>query len=173
MESAVIVRVELPDALDRLRRRCVHDAGLDMPAHVTMLYPFVEPTGLTTAVRGAVASIASAHASFFFVMSGPEQWPDTVYAAVNPEHRFLGIHDDLALAFPDYPIYGRPGFELIPHVTIAEGEYVGNSEVLDHPAWSSLPPYGSVDELEVIAEGRDGRWRTVWTLPLATPELSF
>ena len=169
MESAVIVRVELPADLDRLRRRCVRDAALGVPAHVTLLYPFVEPAALTADIRRTVDSIASTHSSFSFELSGPLQWPDTVYAAVDPDERFLAIHRDLAAAFPGYPIYGRPGFELIPHVTIAEGDRVGDPATLQDAAWSALPVTRSVEALDVIAQADDGRWEPVWSAPLARP----
>lgn len=169
MESAVIVRVTLPDALDRLRLRCVQHAALRVPAHVTLLYPFVEAAALSTEIRRTIGSIASGHASFSFGLSGPFQWPDTVYAAVDPEEPFLAIHRELAAAFPGYPIYGRPGFELIPHVTIADSQYVDDPSVVGDSSWSDLPVDRSVSGLEVIAEGADQHWRTVWTVPLGTP----
>lgn len=171
MESAVIVRVRLPDALDRLRRQYVSDASLGVPAHVTLLYPFVEPAALTGDVRKTVQSIASGHPAFSFELTGPREWPDTVYAAVEPEERLLAIHRDLTAAFPGYPIYGRPGFQLIPHVTIAESQYVGDPSVLGDPSWSNLPVDRVVTALEVIAEGADQQWRTLWTLPLGQPGL--
>jgi len=99
MESAVIVRVTLPDALDRLRLRCVRDAALGVPAHVTLLYPFVEAAALSTKIRRTIESIASGHPSFSFALSGPFQWPDTVYAAVVPDEALLAIHRELAMAF--------------------------------------------------------------------------
>lgn len=169
MESAVIVRVSLPDALGRLRLRCVRDAGLGVPAHVTLLYPFVEGAALSTEVRRTVESIASGHPSFSFELSGPFQWPDTVYAAVDPDERFLAIHRELAAAFPAYPIYGRPEFELVPHVTIAERQYVDDPSVLGDTSWSDLPVARLVNAVEVIAEGVDQQWRTVWTVPLGEP----
>jgi 2'-5' RNA ligase len=169
MESAVIVRVSLPDALDRLRQRCVRDAVLGVPPHVTLLYPFAEPAALTTNIREAVESIAARYDSFSFRLSGPRRWPDTVYATVEPEERLLAIHRDLAVAFPDFPIYGRPGFQLIPHVTIAESQYVDDPSVLEDPSWTSIPVERVVAALEVIAEGADHRWRTIWTAPLRAP----
>ena len=169
MESAVIVRVMLPDALDRLRKRCVGDAALGVPAHVTLLYPFVDPADLSAETRRTIESIARGHPSFACVLSGPFQWPDTVYAAVDPAERLLAIHRELAASFPDFPIYGRPGFELVPHVTIAEGPYADDHSVLGDVSWSELPVDRPVTELEVIAEGPDQRWRTVWTLPLGAP----
>ena len=165
----MIVRVTLPDALDRLRLRCVRDAALGVAGHVTLLYPFVEAAALSTKIRRTIESIASGHPSFSFVLSGPFQWPDTVYAAVDPDEPFLAIHRELAVAFPGYPIYGRPGFDLIPHVTIAESQYVSDPSVLGDTSWSDLPVDGLVNGLEVIADGADQQWRTVWTVPLGVP----
>lgn len=169
MESAVIVRVMLPDPLDRLRQRCVRDAALGMQAHVTLLYPFVEAAALSKGTRRTIESIASGHRSFRFELSGPFQWPDTVYAAVEPAEHFLAIHRELAAAFPGYPIYGRPGFVLSPHVTIADGQYVDDPSILEDASWSDLPVAGSVTDLEVLAEEADQQWRTVWTVPLGAP----
>ena len=45
-QSAVIVRVRLPGGLERLRRDGVGDADVGVPAHMTMLYPFVAPDRL-------------------------------------------------------------------------------------------------------------------------------
>jgi 2'-5' RNA ligase len=142
-----------------------------VPPHVTLLYPFVEPTALDDRIRGVIASIASRQVPFSFEMSGPERWPDTVYAAVAPAAPFLEIHRDLAAAFPDFPIYGRPGFQLIPHVTIAESQFVDDPSVLGDPSWSDLPADGLVTRLEVIVEGADDQWHTVWTIPLGVPGL--
>ncbi len=167
MESAVIVRVALPKALDDLRLRCVSDARRGVPAHVTLLYPFVEPDALTPDVHQMIASIAAANSSFSFALSGPKRWPDTIYAAVDPNEPFLALHRQLTSAFPGYPIYGRPGFQLVPHVTLAEGECVSDGAIWADPSWSALPIQRSVAAVEVIAEGDGGRWRTVWTLPLA------
>jgi hypothetical protein len=136
---------------------------------VTLLYPFVEPMAIDNRVRGVIASIASRHGPFAFEMSGPEQWPDTVYAAVSPAAAFLEIHGELAAAFPDFPIYGRPGFQLIPHVTIAESEFVDDPSILEDPSWSDLPVGGLVTRLELIVEVADQRWRTDWTVPLGSP----
>jgi len=169
MESAVIVRVTLPEALDRLRLGCVRDAGLGVPAHVTLLYPFVEAAALSTEIRRTIESIASGHPSFSFALSGPFQWPDTVYATVDPGERFLAIHRELTTAFPGYPIYGRAGFELIPHVTIGESQSVDDPSILGDTSWTDLPVDRLATGLEVIAEGADQQWRTVWTLPLGAP----
>jgi 2'-5' RNA ligase len=138
-----------------------------VPAHVTLLYPFVPPEALDRGVRAAVAQVAARHQPFDFALSGPARWPDTIYAAVEPAETFLEIHRELATAFPDFPIYGRPpGFELVPHVTIAHGVFADNPSVGLDPAWSSLPVRRMARALEVIGSDGEGRWRLVWRLAL-------
>ena len=157
----------LPEGLARLRARCVGDAADGVPAHVTLLYPFVGPDTLDRGVRARVASVAARHRPFEFDLSGPFRWPDTIYAGVEPAGTFLAIHRELAAAFPDFPIYGRPpGFELVPHVTVADGPFVDDPSVARDPAWSSVPVRRAARALEVIASDGGGRWRLVWRLTL-------
>jgi 2'-5' RNA ligase len=168
LESAVIVRARLPAALETLRRRGNDNAPRGIPAHVTLLYPFVDPVDLSRAVRSTVAEIAAGQPSFDYRLTGPRLWPDAVYAAVEPDRQFLRLHHDLVRAFPGYSTYGRPGFDLVPHVTVAEGASVGDPAVLAAPAWRALPVRGQATALEVIASDAAGRWRLIWRTPLAT-----
>jgi 2'-5' RNA ligase len=166
MPSAVIVRVELPDGLEALRRRCVANAASGVPAHVTMLFPFVEASGLTSAIEGAVAAVAALHPPIGYRITGPHRWPDAVYAAVEPVEPFVRLQGALAAAFPRYPIYGAPaGFVFIPHITIGDGVEVNEPGTMGDRAWSALPVDAVASRIEVIASD-GGRWQRVWTFPL-------
>jgi 2'-5' RNA ligase len=165
--SAVIIRAHLPDGLERLRRRGVGDALAGLPAHLTMLYPFVEPGRLRADVRRRLASVAARTPPFEYQLTGAATWPDTIYVAVEPIAPFVSLQGRLAEAFPRFPIYGTdPGFAFVPHVTIAEGRPIGDPATLDDPAWRSLPRVGRVASIEVIARPPDAPWRTIWRLPL-------
>ena len=85
--SAVIVRARLPAGLERLRRRSVADAAEGVPAHLTLLYPFVEPRLLDASVRRTIAAVAARHAPFHYRLDRAARWPDTVYVA-SPGHLF-------------------------------------------------------------------------------------
>ena len=164
--SAVIVRARLPKALDQLRRASVGDAAAGVPAHLTMLYPFVAPERLTADVRETVVAVAARHQPFAYRLEDRAVWPDTVYVRVEPEAPFVRLQADLARAFPDFPIYGTDAtFEFVPHVTIAEDTGIGRATDA-HPAWASLPRAGRANAVEVIARGADGRWRLIWRVPL-------
>ncbi len=140
-----------------------------LPAHLTMLYPFVEPARLVvgSALRRRLASVAAATQPFDYELVGAATWPDTIYVAVDPAERFVALQRQLGVAFPDFPIYGTdPGFEFVPHVTIAEGSPIADPVTLEDPAWQALPQLGRAAFIEVIARPADAPWRTIWRLPL-------
>ena len=164
--SAVIVRARLPLGLERLRRRSVADAREGVPAHLTLLYPFVEPSSLDVDVRGMIAAVAARHAPFDYRLDRAGRWPDTIYVAVAPVEPFVALQADLATAFPDYPIYGEPpGFAFVPHVTIAEGSSIDDPATARDPGWTDLPRAARASAIEVIASDGGG-WRLLWRVRL-------
>jgi 2'-5' RNA ligase len=171
MPSAVIVRARLPATLDRLRRASVTDAAAGVPAHATLLYPFVEPAALTPAVRRALADVARRHRAFGYTLRRLAAWSDTLYVAVAPAEPFVRLQRELQRAFPAYPIYGRmDDFEFVPHITIAEGAAAAAVAALrGSPAGRALPPASRAERIEVIATDSAGRWHVVWRIPLAAP----
>jgi len=162
--SALIVRVRLPAPLERRRRQAVPNAADGVPAHATMLFPFVAPERLDGAIRARLAGVAARHGPIAYRLIGPEAWPGVVYAAFDPVAPFVALQADLQAAFPGFPIYG-PDFDLefVPHVTVDEG---GASVPLDDPAWRSLPAAAVAVALEVIARSTTGRWQPVWRIRL-------
>ena len=164
--SAVIVRTRLPDGLERRRRRFATDADRGVPAHLTLLYPFVEPAMLDTPVRRRIAAVAAHHDPFDYRLLCPARWPDVLYVAVEPVERFVALQADLASAFPDHPVYGEPaGFVYIPHVTVAEGPPIEDPTIAAGAAWSALPRPARATAIEIIATD-GGRWRLVWRVRL-------
>ena len=163
----MVVRATLPPALERLRRRSVRDSIEGVPAHLTMLYPFVEPARLGPAVRHRLAQVVAAVPAFEYRLTGRASWPDTVYVAVAPVEPFVELQRALAVAFPDFPLYGADsGFEFVPHVTIAEGPAVEDPRTLADQGWRTLPRAGRALSVEVIARPSRAPWRTIWRLPL-------
>jgi 2'-5' RNA ligase len=167
MPSAVCVRVHLPSGLERLRRRRVANAADGVPAHMTLLHPFVEPDGLGPPVRRRLRDVAATHPPFGYRQSGMAEWPDAIYVAVEPVAPFVRLQHDLQTAFPEWPLYG-PDFDLDfePHITVAHGEGILAPGVREDRAWLALPRPARVSSIDVIATDPVGHWRLVWRIPL-------
>ena len=164
-ESAVVVRLPIPSALEHIRRRHDPVAGVGIPAHVTILYPFVDPLELVGGVRRQLAAIAARHEPFRVRFERVGLWPGVVYLAPEPADRFSRLIDDLVAAFPHHPPYGGAFDEVIPHLTITESAD-SPLDVIAAEAAASLPFERPVTRLEVLVEGPDSRWRAHWRIPL-------
>jgi 2'-5' RNA ligase len=148
----------------------VADAADGLPAHLTLLYPFVGPERFDGRLRAALATLASATPAVDYRLVGAARWPDTVYVAIEPVDPFVALQAELQAAFPEFPIYGRPiGFGFVPHVTVAEGEAIDDAAIRAERAWSALPQTRRAAAIEVIALPPAGRWRPVWRIPLGGP----
>jgi 2'-5' RNA ligase len=167
MPSAVVVRAHLPPGLERLRRRRVRSATVGVPAHTTLLHPFIEPEDLGRPVRRRLREIAADHPPFDYRQDRMAEWPDAIYVAVDPVEPFVRLHRDLQAAFPDWPIYGAGAdFEFEPHITVADRQGRLEPGVREDPAWRDLPRPARAESIDVIATRPDGRWRLVWRIPL-------
>ena len=167
MPAAVVVRAHLPAGLERLRRRCVFSATVGVPAHATLLHPFIEPDGLTRSIRRRLREVAADHRPFDYRLARMAEWPDAIYVAVEPAEPFVRLQRDLQAAFPEWPIYGAGAdFEFEPHITVADRQGKLEPGVREDRSWDALPLPARTEAIDVIATRPDGRWRLVWRIPL-------
>jgi 2'-5' RNA ligase len=163
--SAVIVRVPVPRPLDRLRKQWDRAARLGVPAHVTVLYPFVDPGELTLDIRRELTSVAAHHEPFRVRFERVGRWPAVVFLAPDPAEPLARLTHELAERFPDYPPYGGAFDEVVPHLTVTENAEAP-LDAIAREADEVLPFEHAVTSLAVLVETPDGRWHGHWRLPL-------
>ncbi|HUG47618.1 MAG TPA: 2'-5' RNA ligase family protein [Candidatus Limnocylindria bacterium] len=168
-EGAIIVPVELPVAVRRLRDRMDHAAALGVPAHVTLLFPFVPPDQLDDEGRRKLAGIVAREQAFPFSLARVGRWPDVVYLAPEPDEPFRRLTAALAEAFADYPPYEGVHDEVVPHVTIVESPRPDYLAAAEHALPAMLPIRDVAREAWVIGHPPGQPWRTHLRLPLGAP----
>jgi 2'-5' RNA ligase superfamily protein len=167
LESAIVVRIALPPALERLRHRSTQVAAWGVPAHVTILYPFVPPALLSPSIRDAVARMASAEDRFTVRFEHVRRWPGVVWLAPEPAAPFARLTAAARAAFPGYPPYAGTIDEPTPHLSIAEGDAIDAEAAAVHAAANPhLPFERTISAVTVIAQEPSGRWRVKWRLSL-------
>jgi 2'-5' RNA ligase len=167
-ESAIIVPVNVPVAVSRLRERMDPSAGDGVPAHVTLLYPFMPPSELKDDVRRRVEEIVAQERSFPFVLRSVGRWPNVVYLEPDPAEPFRRLTHALAEAFPDYPPYEGVHEDVIPHLTIATDVPEDYFDAAEHALPALLPIRDVCREAWLIGHTPEQSWHTLWRLPLAT-----
>jgi 2'-5' RNA ligase len=163
--SAIVVRVPLPRPMAQLRKHWDWAAGVGVPPHVTILFPFLPVGRLEPDVRREIATIAAAHDPFDVRFARVGRFPGVVFLAPEPSKPFARLTAALVARYPDFPPYGGVFDEVIPHLTITESEDAPFDAIAARAA-GALPFRHHVSALEALVEGAEGRWHTRWRIPL-------
>jgi 2'-5' RNA ligase superfamily len=172
-ETAVLVPVpEAERVVSPHRSRLDGAAALGVPAHVTVLFPFVPPPSITPGVVDALAT-AVATVSAFGCEFGATSWfgEDVLYLAPRPDEPFRALTRAVCAAFPGYLPYGGAFADTIPHLTIGERPAGGVAELraAEAAVVPLLPVRSRVDRVWLMAGSAvPGSWRTLTELPLAS-----
>jgi 2'-5' RNA ligase len=159
IQSALIVSVEIPQRIERIRQRHVQVARSGVPAHVTILFPFAVPSTLGARDLASVARIAGDTPAFPVRFARVARFEGALWLDPVPVEPFRSLIRAAAAAFPAYPPYGGiHAADPVPHLTIALGT-AATFDGLQAEVEAHLPFDVLVEAIELIVEGHDGRWR--------------
>jgi 2'-5' RNA ligase len=151
-----------------------HRAVLDtasakgVPAHITVLYPFLAPEQIDDAVLTAVQEEVSAVPAFDARLTRVAWFDDSViYLHPEPGRPFRQLTAALWRRFPGCPPYGGAHTDVIPHLTIGHD---APADVLAAAATSvaaHLPITSRITSVRLLA-GSDApaSWHTLAAFPL-------
>ena len=168
-ESAFIVRVpEAEPHVSHYREQYDSSARLGVPAHITVLYPFMSPELITVPILEQVRASLSDARGFDFRLTHVGRFPGVVYLAPEPDEPFASLTRAIAQAFPAYPPYRGQHAAVVPHLTVAQVDESKQGEITTGLE-SSLGKSGSIashcSEL-VLIENSTGRWEPMHVLRL-------
>jgi 2'-5' RNA ligase len=169
-ESAIIVPVSVPVALARLRDRMDPSAADGVPAHVTLLDPFMSPEALKDDVRRTIERIVAREPSFSVSFRSVARWPNVVYLPPEPADPFKRLTAALAAEYPDYPPYEGAHADVVPHMTVAQDVPDDYYAAAEHALPALLPVRDTVREAWLIGHLPDQPWHTLWRLPFGKPQ---
>ncbi len=171
--SAFVVKVPAAEALaGDLRRRFDATVALGVPAHITVLVPFMDPAHVTPDVLARAQLALARTASFAFSLGRVGRFPETAYLAPEPAAPFIAMTLALVDAFPGFLPYGGAHEGIVPHLSVAHGDARHAEEAaaaLQAHLGTSGPVHATCTQVTLI-ENTSGRWQDmhVFTLPTAT-----
>jgi 2'-5' RNA ligase superfamily len=167
--TAIVVPVlEASAVADRWRRAYTDDGAAGMPAHVTLLYPFVDDGALMEERVTEVREIAGRFPAFDFGLARFGEFPDeppVLYLAPEPAEPFAALTRALTAAFPEHPPYGGAFAEVVPHLTLSWDEAAPLEEIRAAVA-PTLPIAARAGEAWLMRL-EHGRWTAHARAPLA------
>jgi 2'-5' RNA ligase len=163
-ETALICRVpESERFIARYRERFDPSARRNVPAHVTILYPFMAPQDVDAGVLAQLADIARSIPRFQYRLGELRRFPVALYIAPQPDSGFAALIDAVWRTFPDFPPFEGKFPVVVPHVTVAHGDEPQLCEI-EVELRIALASAGGVlarcDEM-VLIENSSGRWEEV------------
>jgi 2'-5' RNA ligase len=175
-QTALIVPVpEAEPAVGRVRAALDRSAGWGVPAHVTVLFPFLPPERVTDEVVAAVGEVVASVPRFEVTFARVDWFgTDAVWLAPEPDDGFRALTGAVWRRFPETPPYGGIHDDVIPHLTIGHGHPLRVLRAAAEEVSGRLPVTATVDRVLLIAGSTGpGSWRTLHELALgratATP----
>lgn len=158
--TALIVAVpEAEEAVGALRLEHDWSASVGVPAHVTILFPFLPPERIN---EDALRALFASQPAFDFTLDRIERFDNgLVWLHPEPSEPFGELTALVTGVWPDYPPYEGTIDVVIPHVTVSE-DPLDDLDV-------ELPIASRASHVTLIEEAEPGgRWTTRLLLPLAT-----
>jgi 2'-5' RNA ligase len=174
-ETALLVPVPAAEPVVGRHRARLHLAASDgVPAHITVLYPFLPTAQITASLLGSLGGLFAAVATFEFTLDRVD-WFDEAVVWLGPHDPapFTALTDLVFAAFPACPPYGGQHAEVIPHLTIGHSGSRQDLRAAADSVRAGLPVRAAAAEVILMAgprpgsaDIRPGQWRNIANFPL-------
>jgi 2'-5' RNA ligase len=122
-QTALLATVDEAEPLvGHWRRRFDSSAAAGVPAHVTVLIPFLDIERIDDAVIGDLGALIGARSPFTVRFSECRRFPEVLYLAPAPDQPFRALTEAIVTRWPETPPYGGRFTEIIPHLTVAHDQ---------------------------------------------------
>jgi 2'-5' RNA ligase len=156
-ESGIVVPVHAAEPLvAHWRTRWDPAADLGVPAHVTLLGPFLPPpvpAADVEALHAFFATVAPCEVTYASVGRFPG---GVLYLAPSPAGFFVGLTERLAEAWPQCPPYGGAYDTVVPHLTLCDGAPPEECDAAAVEVTPALPLVARASEAWLMAQAEPG-----------------
>lgn len=165
-QSGLIVRVtEAEPVVGAWRDRLDPSARAGVPAHVTVLFPFLDAGRIDKEVIASIGEVLGEHRSFQARFDRCGRFPGVLYLAPDLGDHFQRLTEAIAGRWPEYPPFGGQFAEVVPHLTVAQGQDEAVMEMVEMDLRAALPVVAQVSSVDLfVQDGR--RWRSRAAFPL-------
>ncbi len=175
-ESALLIAVPAAEpAVGEYRARLDPSARAGVPAHLTVLYPFLAPPLIDDAVLASLAALFAAVPAFAFTLDRVGWFGDeVVWLGPRDARPFRALTALAWEAFPAWAPYGGRHADLVPHLTIGQHGDVAALRAAQAAVRPYLPVEATAAEVTLMAGpppgapgAPPGQWRALAAFPLA------
>jgi 2'-5' RNA ligase len=175
IQTALIIAVpEVETLVGGFRAQHDPTSAEGVPAHVTVLYPFLAPARISAGAVQSLRDLFTGFPRFRTQFSEIRRFPGVLYLSPSPDTPFLRLTESVASQFSELPPYGGQFSDIVPHLTVAHADDPKRLDdiavQLAKAAKGRLPIHATVREVALI-EKRGSKWRTQLHFPLGAAAL--
>lgn len=150
-QTGLVVSIpEAEPAVRGWRERLDPSARAGVPAHVTALFPFLEESRLDPSVHAALEDVLGSHPAFDLRFEKSGRLPDVLYLVPEPATPLIRLTEAIAARWPEAPPYGGRFAEIVPHLTIAQGQDEEVLEEIEADLAGRLPFTSRISSVELM-----------------------
>ncbi|CAM5599972.1 hypothetical protein SAVIM338S_05400 [Streptomyces avidinii] len=167
--TALIVLVpEADPVVGDWRDRLDPAARAGVPAHVSVVYPFLDESRIDASVHAALAAILRSRPAFDLRFERTGRFPGGLYLTPEPAAPLRRMTLEVAGRWPEAPPYGGRYPDVVPHLTVAQRAQAPDLDAAEAGLAGRLPLASRVSSVELVAY--DGTaWRARASFPLGEP----
>jgi 2'-5' RNA ligase len=148
------------------RNRLDPSAAAGVPAHVSVLSPFLAAAQVDDAVIGALTSLFGSQPTFDVRFTEFRRFPGVLYLAPDPDEPFRALTRMLATRWPEASPQGIQLADWKPHLTVAYEQPAPVFDEVEASLATELPIAAAITAVALFVH--DGtRWRQRMTFDLA------
>ena len=168
-QTALIIAVPEAEPLVGEWRERYDNASVGVPAHVTLLVPFVPSEQLDDKLVAELRELFAAQPAFSFSLPRVARFEEVAWLAPEPDQPFRRLTELICSRYPDYPPYEGIHDEVIPHLTVALGDAALQDRIAAELS-PALPIEAHAREVTLLEQRADGSWHPRERLPLRGSE---
>lgn len=166
--TALIVRIPEAEPFVRGWRDRIDPAaraGAGVPAHVSVLYPFLQESLIDSSVHAGIAAVLSPHHAFDLRFERTGRFPGMLYLAPEPDAPLRRLTRAVTERWPDVRPYGGRYPDPVPHLTVAQRAREADLDAAEADLSTRLPLTARVRAIDLVAyDGTTWRERASFTL---------
>ena len=172
MQSALLLTVPAAEAAVGGHRARLDASARDaVPAHITVLYPFLPPAEIGSGILAELSRLFAGVPRFSFILDRVRWFDESVvWLGPSDEAPFRALTELAGGAYPSCSPYGGVHEDVVPHLTIGHRADPAELRAAAEAVHPLLPITAEATEVTLMAgpdPGRQpGRWHTVASFPL-------
>ncbi|MFK0045084.1 2'-5' RNA ligase family protein [Streptomyces sp. NPDC090741] len=165
-QTGLIVKIPAAEpAVRAWRERLDPSAIAGVPAHVTVLFPFLHEHLIDTTVQAALAEIVGSHRAFDVRFAESRRFPEVLYLAPEPDTTLRLLTRAIADRWPQAQPYGGRFPDVVPHLTVAQRQEADVLDEIEADLARSLPLTTRISSVDLMVhDGVAWRDRTSFAL---------